>query len=244
MRGLSCALPPKFHRVVWAGTVLFFYRTLDMKKSLNTVLVLGLFLFAGCNTGSTTQQNTVADTKNAGQQVASINVQPSSPATSSGGLYFDFTVDGKEMHVAEDDVLTTYDEISGNKIFKIFAGKDGETSLVVTIPQDMTKASTTPSGSTDYDDNITQGSVSLQNYPEKNYTSNSFDTNSAETSVPVADAVVVTSSEKTTGEERVIIGTINVKTFGGDNSSNDPNVKDHVITGKFKVTHDFSGFGI
>lgn len=207
-----------------------------MKKTFNVFLVFGLFLLVGCNNTAVNpngQQNT--NTSNNGQ---TNNVAQ----TTNKDLYFDFTVDGKEMHVDDADILTTYDEISGNSTFKIFAGKDGETSLLVTIPENMSGPSSTPNGSTDYDDNITQGSVSLLNFPAKNYTTNSFDTTYPET--PVDGAVVVTSVEKGAGENRIITGTINVKTLGGGNIGKDPNVKDHVITGKFRVEHDFKGFGI
>lgn len=54
----------------------------------------------------------------------------------------------------------------------------------------MTKPSTTPSGSPDPKMNISQGSASLQNYPEKNYTSNSFNGTYPDKSPVITDAIV------------------------------------------------------
>jgi hypothetical protein len=165
-------------------------------------------------------------------------------AIESDKLYFDFTIDDKEIHIKEEDVLTSYNEIglkTGGKrtVFKIMAGNYGEVSLVLTTPKDMTKPSSTPSGSTNFDEEITQGSVSLQGFPEKGYTFNNFETTYPERAIPVADAIVITSSERMGDEGRIITGTIKTKVFGGDNSKNDPNIKDRIIIGKFRVKHTF-----
>lgn len=154
-------------------------------------------------------------------------------------FYFNFIVDGKEINIKTDDVSTIYNTALKKPTFKIFAGKDGEPTILLTTTADMTKPSSTPSGSTNFDEQITQGSVSLQNYPEKNYTFNSFDTGDAAISIPVPNAIVITKSERVS-DGRIITGTFKVKVFGGYSKDHDPNVKDRIIMGKFRVKHIFS----
>lgn len=154
-------------------------------------------------------------------------------------FYFTFTIDGEEINIKPDDVSTSYNTALPKPTFKILAGNYGEINVVLTTTADMTKPSATPSGSTNYDEQITQGSVSLQNYPEKNYVFNSFDTGSPATSTLVPNAFVITKTERVS-DGRIITGTFNVKVFGGDNKKNDLNIKDRVVVGKFRVKHTFS----
>ncbi len=79
-----------------------------------------------------------------------------SKSTNSDDLYFDYTIDGKEMHVDAADISSTY---SANKTDTVFhlnahAGKEDDPALLLTVPHDMAKPSTTPSGSPDYKMNI------------------------------------------------------------------------------------------
>lgn len=157
----------------------------------------------------------------------------------SGALYFDYTVDGKDMQIAAEDISASYYVTGNKKVFKIFAGKDGATSVMLVIPHDMTQPSSTPNGSKDYEQDITQGSVSLQNYPEKNYTTNSFNTTYDEMSVVVPDAVVITSSEKEGKTARIISGTFNATTYG-EKDGKDPKDSNHKVSGKFRIRHEFS----
>ncbi len=155
-------------------------------------------------------------------------------------LYFTFTIDGKEVvNIPSEEISTSYNVALKKPVFKVFAGEYGKINLLLATTEDVTKPSSTPSGSKNFDDEITQGSVSLQNYPEKNYTSNSFNTNFPESSIPVPDAIVITESKRFSDTHRIITGKINVKVFGGD-ATNDPKVKDHIIVGKFRVKHEFS----
>jgi hypothetical protein len=160
-------------------------------------------------------------------------------STSNEDLYFTFTIDGKEVSIPSEEVSTSYNTALKKPVFKIFAGEYGKINLLLATTEDVTKPSSTPSGSTNLDDEIKQGSVSLQNYPEKNYTSNSFNTTFPESSIPVPDAIVITESKRFGDTHRIITGKINVKVFGGD-ATNDPKVKDHIIVGKFRVKHEFS----
>ncbi|MCP9752774.1 hypothetical protein [Ferruginibacter sp. HRS2-29] len=158
---------------------------------------------------------------------------------SSGDLYFDYTVDGKPMQIAAADISASYYVTGDKKVFKIFAGKEGEPNVLLVIPHDMTQPSSTPNGSKDYDQQITQGSVSLQNYPEKNYTTNSFNTTYDEMSVVIPDAVVIISSEKEADKARIITGTFNATTYG-EKDSKDPKNTNHKVSGKFRIRHEFS----
>jgi hypothetical protein len=194
-----------------------------MKKNLILILCLMVSTFFSCNSKTEKNTNTSAITEEVSQD----------------DFYFTFTIDGKEINIKPDDVSTSYNNALKKPTFKILAGNYGEISLVLTTTADMTTPSSTPSGSTNYDEQITQGSVSLQNYPEKNYVFNSFDKGSPATSTPVPDAFVITKTEKVS-DGRIITGTFNVKVFGGDNKKNDPNIKDRMVVGKFRVKHTFS----
>lgn len=194
-----------------------------MQKTIILILCLTLSTFYSCN--SKTEKST-----NTSEKIEEV---------SQNNFYFTFTIDGKEINIKYDDVSTSYNTALPKATFKIMAGNYGEISLVLTTTSDMTKPSSTPSGSTNYDEQITQGSVSLQNYPEKNYVFNSFDKGSVATSTPVPNAFVITKTEKVS-DGRIITGTFNVKVFGGDNSKNDPNIKDRIVVGKFRVKHTFS----
>lgn len=196
-----------------------------MKTLLLLILSVSVFLFGCKNNSSSSSQ-------------ADKSVQTSS--TEKDGFYFDYTLDGKEMHVDAEDISSTYYPDQNNR-FAIFAGKDGAITLLLTVSQDMTKGSVTPSGSSDPNMNIQQGSVSLQNYPEKNYTSNSYNSTYPEKTPVIADAITITASEKDGEEARIITGTFNAKTYG-DNTATDPKSTDHVIKGKFRIRHVFTSY--
>ncbi len=196
-----------------------------MKNSIILSILLAVICLLSCN--NTTKNTDTSETN----------------ITNNATFYFDFSIDGKQFSINEEDILTTYNEIPKGKevfkkVFKIMAGNYGETSLVLTIPNDMTKPSSTPSGSANLDDEISQGSVSLQGYPEKGYTFNNFEMTYPERAIVVPDAIIVTSTERVS-DGRIITGTFKTKVFGGDNSKNDPNIKDRIIAGKFRVKHTF-----
>lgn len=158
--------------------------------------------------------------------------------SSKNGEYFEFYIDEKTFTLTKDDVLTTYNEFGKVSEFKIYAGKEGEPSLTLTIPANMGKPSSTPSGSDEAGSSIAQGSVSLQGYPEKGLTYNNFDFLANPPLVPVADAIIITSSEAVGEESRIITGTINTTTIPGA----DADAKAYVIKGKFRIEHTFSGY--
>jgi hypothetical protein len=187
-----------------------------MKNSIFLLITLALVSLLSCN--------------NSGGESHSLN---------DNDLYFTFTIDGKEeVNIPSEEISTSYNIALKKPVFKVFAGEYGKINLLLATTEDVTKPSSTPSGSKNFDDEMTQGSVSLQNYPEKNYTSNSFNTNFPASSIPIPDAIVITESKRFGNTHRIITGKINVKVFGGD-ATNDPKVKDHLIVGKFRVKHEF-----
>lgn len=168
---------------------------------------------------------------------ACTNSPKNTKTTGGSDTYFEFSVDGKTFTVSDDDVTTSYNKFGNKTEFKIFAGENP--SLTLTIPNDMSKPSSTASGGA-VGTAIAQGSVSLQNYPDASHTFNSFDYMANPPQTPVADAIVITASELIGTEGRLISGTINVTTVP-DSDNNAPANKPYKIVGKFKVKHLFKG---
>lgn len=197
-----------------------------MKNKLRStcVLFLALFLVIACS-------------KNESSAGSSEVAQ----AGSSEDVYFEYTIDGQSVKLAPEDLLSTYQKFGDNVEFKIFSGKEDGPRLLLIITQDMSKPSSTPSGSEEPGSPLRQGSVSLQDYPTKGLTSNSYDGFANPKPTITQDAILVTSSEKVGEEGRMITGTFNVTVLGGENADNDPSIKDRKVTGKFRVKHLFSG---
>jgi len=196
-----------------------------MKKHFIFLAALLLFAFSSCN-------------KSESKKTANENLN----TESTDDFYFNYSIDGKNFKVSEEDILTTYNEFSPTqKEFKIFAGKDQERSLVLTIISDMSKPSSTPNGSAEPGNVLSQGSVSLQNFPAKSFTFNSYDSSLTPAPEVIPNAINITKSEPFNDKGRIITGTIDAIVRGGDNKQNDPNIKDYVIKGNFRVKHLFGG---
>jgi hypothetical protein len=196
-----------------------------MKKLTYLTLFFILFVFfLSCN-------STVKQTDNTSLVIEN--------ETQNQDFYLIFTIDGEEVNIPMDEISTTYRIPSKKPVFKIMAGEYGKFNLLLIIPSDVTKPSSTPSGSPNFDDEITQGSVSLQNYPEKNYTSNSYKMGTEQSNIISSNAIVITKSERIGDTHRIIEGTVNATVFGGE-PGNDPSVKDRKIVGKFRVKHEFT----
>ena len=157
-----------------------------------------------------------------------------SKTTNSGDLYFEYTIDGKEMHVDAADISTNYTANKTDTVFHLLTLAEDDPALGFTIPHDMSKPSTTPSGSPDWK-YISGGSVTLFHYPEKDIRSFSFNDTYPEKSPVIPDAIVITSSEKQGEEARIITGTFNLKTYR-DNKETEV----YVIKGKFRIKHKLS----
>ncbi|KQC00151.1 hypothetical protein [Pedobacter sp. Hv1] len=200
-------------------------QSLIMKRTYSLVLLLSLSILFGCNSGT--------DSANSKDQHTNAE---------KNGLYFDYSIDGKEISLDTTDILTSYNEFSAtDREFKIFAGKDGGPNLVLTLTADLSQPSSTANGSATAGDKISQGSVSLQNYPTKGFTFNSYDFLLNPKPAVIPDAIVITKSEKVGEVARILTGTINVIVRGGENKQNDPAIKDYVVKGKFRIKHEFKG---
>lgn len=188
-------------------------------KNLFALLFVAAFAVSACNSN-----------KSESKEAA-----PAAGKTTATGEFFEFSVDGKPFTVNSEDVLTSYNEFGKLKEFKIFAGKEGGATLTITIPNDMSQPSSTPSGVDEAGNTISQGSVSLQGYPEKGDTYNNYDFMANPPLPVVPDAVVVSASEKVGEEGRLISGSINTKTVA------DASGKQYTIVGKFTIKHLFKG---
>lgn len=166
------------------------------------------------------------------------NETSTSGSSNDSNLYFDFTIDGKEMRVDAEDISSTYTESADTSLL-IFAGKGDGPKISLAIPYLLSKPSTTPSGSIDPSSKINHGSIELSNYPEKNYTSRSHDGVYPEKTPILPDAIVVTSSEKQGEDATIITGTFNAKTYS-HNKETDPKNTDHNVKGKFRIKHKSS----
>ncbi len=194
-----------------------------MKLCLFLPVFASIIILASC--GNATSENTTKTNE------AENTIPPKED------YYFEYAIDGKLFRVNPDDILTSYNSYQEKTEFKIFAGTEGSPQLVLTIPHDMSNPSNTASGSPEPGNSISQGSVSLQDYPTKGNTFNSYDFMANPKQAPTPDAIVITASEKLGEEGRIITGTINVSTISG----NDPTSKPYKITGKFKIKHLFQG---
>ena len=189
-----------------------------MKKILTIAIATALLL--SCNNNDSTNTNAEKNS-----------------SSNSSDLYFDYTVDGKEMHVDADDILSTYTESVDTSLL-IFAGKEDGTKISLAIPYLISKPSTTPSGSPTVS-KINHGSIELSNYPEKGYKSSNYDGVYPEKTPVTPDAIVISSTEKKGEEATILTGTFNTKTYGY-NKETDPKSTDHVIKGKFRIKHKSS----
>jgi hypothetical protein len=155
-------------------------------------------------------------------------------------FYFEFTIDGKPYSIPAEEVSTTYNDALKKPVFKIMAGEYGKINVLLATTESVTGPSSTPSGSEKFEDEIKQGSVSLQNFPVKNYTSNSYNMGTPNSMVISPNAITIAKSTRKGDEYRIIEGTFNTTVFGGE-AGTDKNVSDHKISGKFRLKHEFSG---
>lgn len=157
-------------------------------------------------------------------------------AEKTADLYFDYSIDGKPEKVNPDNITTTYNQFSAtDREFKIFAGNDNGPQLLLTIVSDMSKASSTPSGSKEAGNKLFQGSVSLQDYPTKGTTLNNYDGFINPKPEPVGDAIIISSSEVKGDKGRIITGSFKTKV------ENTADKKSIALEGKFRIFYEFKG---
>jgi len=195
-------------------------------KRLLTV-VLSATVFTACN-------NTGTDAKTGDSTTSPVSGKSE---TSTGDAYFTFTVDGKNLSIPAADVSSSFNPYDSS--FKINAGQYQELGVVLTIPNfpacPCSVAAGGPVGTS-----LDQGSVSLQNYPEKKLTFNSWYNGLKGT--PPADAIKITDLGTLKDGYRYITGEFHVKVLKTESNGTSAANKDYEITnGKFRVKHDTHG---
>ena len=136
---------------------------------------------------------------------------------------------------------STYRPNGDHNELKVFAGKQGATGVSLVVPGPMTGPSTTPNGSPIVESGISQGSVSLHEFPEKGYTTNSFNATYPEMAVVVPNAVVITAIDADGKDAKIVTGTFEAKTFGSHSKGTpDPKDTDHQVKGRFRIRHEFN----
>ncbi|MBA3674724.1 MAG: hypothetical protein H0W75_07175, partial [Chitinophagaceae bacterium] len=148
-------------------------------------------------------------------------------------------IDGREKHIDAADIVSNYYP-SKHNAFTIYAGEVDSALLLLTVSRDIRKSSVTPSVAQDPNMNILTGSVSLQDYPEKNTTYTSYNSASPEATPVIADAIVITGSEKEGESARIITGSFHAKLYS--DKENHTKYTEHVIKGKFRIRHEFHSY--
>jgi hypothetical protein len=162
-------------------------------------------------------------------------------AAATGDRYFELTIDGKPLRIDAADISSTFRTVGNHAELKVFAGKQDAPGISLIAIGPMTGPSSTPNGSLEVESGISQGSVSLQNYPEKGYTTNSFNATYPEMAVVVPDAVVITAIAADGADAKLVTGTFDAKTYGSHSKGTpDPKDTDHVVKGKFRIRHEFT----
>jgi hypothetical protein len=165
-------------------------------------------------------------------------IAPTADIGGAAGEYFKFTIDGKPQQISPDDVSTSYN--STDEEFKVFAGKDGGLSVVLTVPKLPSCPCNVPAGAPP-GNSLAQGSVSLQNYPSKPSGFNNWYLGTAGT--PAPDAIKISDLGTLANGSRFIAGTISTKVLKTETNGDGPDNVDHVIVGSFRVKLSVSGAG-
>jgi hypothetical protein len=168
----------------------------------------------------------------------SAGVAPEKTAQATEGEYFKFTIDGKPQQIAADDVSTTFNPSSEE--FKVYAGKDGGLSLTLTIPKMPSCPCSVPAGAAP-GNVLSQGSVSLQNFPSKPLVFNNWYNGLAGT--PAPDAIKISDLGTLANGSRYISGTVSTTVLKTESNGDSPDNVDHVVVGSFRVKLNVAGAG-
>lgn len=194
------------------------------------VIVLGL---AACSSKP-------ADSGQNGSAASAPAAAAGKPA--AGKRWFELTVDGKPFSIDAADIYSTFRTVGSHAELTIFASSPTGPGVTLIAIGPMTGPSSTPNGSPDVESGISQGSVSLQAFPEKGYTTNSFNAIYPEMAVVVPDAVVITAIEADGKDAKFVSGTFAAKTYGSHSKGTpDPKDTDHELKGTFRIRHEFTG---
>lgn len=159
------------------------------------------------------------------------------PAPAAADEYFSFVIDGRRIEIDRDDVLTSF---WPDGTFKVYAGADGSVSLALTVPNAAACPCTVAAGSIEPGDPISQGSVSLQNFPEPGNTLNNWYLGLDGT--PPSAAVSIVDIGHVEAGIRYITGTFNTTVLKTESNGDGPGNRDYAISeGRFRVRHQLDG---
>lgn len=159
------------------------------------------------------------------------------PASAAAEEYFSFVVDGRRIDIDPDDVLTSF---WTDGTFKVYAGAEGSASLALTVPNVAACPCAVAAGSIEPGDPISQGSVSLQNFPESGNTLNNWYLGLDGT--PPGAAVTVVDIGHVEAGVRYIAGTFSTTVLKTDSNGDGPGNRDYAISeGRFRVRHQLDG---
>lgn len=165
-----------------------------------------------------------------GSQASQSGTAPAA-ITDSGDAYFRFAIDGKAMQIPIRDIITPA-KYDGS--FQVFAGPDRQMSIVLTVPNIAQCPCVVPAGSNDTGSNISQGSVSLQHFPNPGNGLNNW--YSGLDGVPPARAIEITKIEKQTDGSRWVTGFFSTTVLKTQSNGDGPENHDYVISdGQFRL---------
>ena len=151
--------------------------------------------------------------------------------SSDSDAYFRFAIDGKAMQIPISDIITPA-KYDGS--FQVFAGPDRQMSIVLTVPNIAQCPCVVPAGSNDTSSTISQGSVSLQHFPNPGNGLNNW--YSGLDGVPPARAVEITKIEKQSDGSRWVTGLFSTTVLKTQSNGDGPENHDYVISdGQFRL---------
>ena len=183
-------------------------------------------LLTGCQDSS--QDST---TGQAGAKSGASGNGASTLSAGSNDAYFRFAIDGKAMQIAIDDISTP---LRYDGSFQVFAGADRQMSVILTVPNVAKCPCVVPAGSSDPSSNISQGSVSLQHFPNPGNSLNNW--YSGLEGTPPARAVEITKIEKQPDGSRWVTGLFSTTALKTQSNGDGPENRDYVISdGQFRL---------
>lgn len=145
--------------------------------------------------------------------------------------YFRFAIDGKAMQIAIDDISTP---LRYDGSFQVFAGADRQMSVILTVPNVAGCPCVVPAGSIDPSSVISQGSVSLQHFPNPGNGLNNW--YSGMDGVVPARAIEITKIEKQADGSRWVAGLFSTTVLKTQSNGDGPENRDYEIRdGQFRL---------
>lgn len=194
-----------------------------MKTTIMSALfTLCVLLMAGC---SKTADDDTAATVSAIEAPAGADDQ-----------HFSFTIDGEPMHIAVADI---YVSLGYGDTLKVFAGAERKLSVTLTVPNVTNCPCVVPAGATAAGDELTQGSVSLQHYPNPGNGLNNWYLGLDGT--PPDHAIEITDIGTIVDGARYISGTFDTTVLKTQSNGDGPENRDYVVAGTFRLRFETTG---